>query len=62
MEIYSKDILDVYVSTLQKSDKEVLKIQKDSYKIVSYKVKHNYNVDGFLFSYRSLLQKAIDII
>jgi len=39
-----------------------LKIQKDSYKIVSYKIKHNYNIYDFLLSYRSLLQRAIDII
>jgi len=37
-------------------------MQKDSYKIVSYKVKHNYNITDFLLSYRSLLQKAVDII
>jgi len=37
-------------------------MQKDSYKIVSYKVKHNYRIGDFLLSYRSLLQKAIDII
>jgi len=37
-------------------------VQKDSYKIVSYKVKHNYNIIDFLLSYRSLLQKAVDII
>jgi len=39
-----------------------LKIQKDSYKILSYKVKHNYNIDNFLLNYRSLLQRAVDII
>jgi len=39
-----------------------LKIQDDSYKILSYKIKHNYNIDDFLLSYRSLLQKAVDII
>jgi len=37
-------------------------MQKDSCKIVSYKIKHNYNIDDFLLSYRSLLQRAIDII
>jgi len=37
-------------------------MQKDSYKIVSYKIKHYYNIDDFLLSYRSLLQKAINII
>ena len=30
--------------------------------ILSYKLKHNYNISGFLSSYRHLLQKAIDII
>jgi len=39
-----------------------LKIRDGSYKILSYKVKHNYNIDNFLLSYRSLLQKAVDII
>jgi len=37
-------------------------VQKDSYKILSYKIKHNYNIEDFLLSYCSLLQKAIDII
>jgi len=37
-------------------------VQKDSYRIVSYKIKHNYNIDDFLLNYRSLLQRAIDII
>jgi len=29
---------------------------------LSYKIKHNYDVEDFLDSYRYLLQKAIDII
>jgi len=37
-------------------------VQKDSYRIVSYKIKHNYNIDDFLLNYRSLLQRAINII
>jgi len=37
-------------------------MQKDSFKIVSYKVKHNYDIDDLLLSYRSLLQRAINII
>jgi len=37
-------------------------MQKDSYKIVSYKIKHDYNINDFLLSYRSLLQRTIDII
>jgi len=37
-------------------------MQKDSYKIVSYKIKHSYNIDDFLLSYHSLLQRTIDII
>jgi len=37
-------------------------VQKDSYRIVSYKIKHNYDINDFLLSYRSLLQRAIDII
>lgn len=37
-------------------------MQGNSYKILSYKVKHGYDVRGFLLSYRFLLQKAVDII
>ena len=37
-------------------------MQSNSYRILSYKVKHNYDVKEFLSSYRYLLQKAIDII
>jgi len=37
-------------------------VQKNLYKILSYKIKHNYNVKYFLNSYRYLLQKAIDVI
>jgi len=37
-------------------------VRSNSYRIVSYKIKHNYDVSDFLLSYRSLLQKAIDII
>jgi len=37
-------------------------VQRNSYRIVSYKVKHNYDVKNFLSSYRYLLQKAIDVI
>jgi len=39
-----------------------LRIQKSSFKIVSYKISHSYNIKDFLLSYHSLLQKAIDII
>jgi len=42
--------------------KKVVKVQRNSYKIVSYKVKHCYDVREFLSSYRYLLQRAIDII
>ena len=38
-----------------------MKIRDESYKILSYKIKHNYNVDDFLLSYHSLQQRAIDI-
>jgi len=31
-------------------------------KILSYKIKHNYDVSKFLYSYKHLLQEAIDII
>ncbi len=37
-------------------------MQRSSYKILSYKIKHSYDVEEFLSSYRYLLQKAIDII
>jgi len=37
-------------------------VQNSSYKIVSYKIKHNHDVKEFLLSYNSLLQKTIDII
>jgi len=37
-------------------------VQRNSYRIVSYKVKHDHDVSKFLSSYRYLLQKAIDII
>jgi len=37
-------------------------VQRNSYRIVSYKVKHGYDISEFLSSYRYLLQRAIDII
>ncbi|WP_222829541.1 hypothetical protein [Archaeoglobus profundus] len=37
-------------------------MQRNSYRIVSYKVKHGYDVSEFLSSYRYLLQGAIDVI
>ena len=37
-------------------------MQNSSYVILSYKIKHNYNIKYFLNSYRCLLQKAINII
>lgn len=37
-------------------------MQKSYYKILSYKLKHTYDIEFFLDSYRLLLQKAIDII
>ncbi len=37
-------------------------MQRNSYVILSYKIKHNYGIKGFLYSYRYLLQKAIDNI
>ena len=37
-------------------------MQRNSYRIVSYKVKHGYDVRDFLSSYKYLLQRAIDII
>ncbi len=37
-------------------------MQRSSYKILSYKIKHNYDVKDFLDSYRYLLQRAIDTI
>jgi len=33
-----------------------------SYVILSYKIRHNYDVSEFLDSYRCLLQRAVDII
>ncbi len=37
-------------------------MQRSSYRIVSYKIRHDYNVGEFLNSYKHLLQKAIDDI
>jgi len=37
-------------------------VQRSSYRILSYKIKHNYDIKEFLYSYKHLLQKAIDII
>jgi len=37
-------------------------VQNSSYVILSYKIKHNYDVKDFLNSYRYFLQKTIDII
>jgi len=37
-------------------------VQRNSYRIVSYKVRHDYDISEFLSSYRYLLQRAIDII
>lgn len=37
-------------------------MQGSSYRILSYSIKHNYDVKGFLDSYRNLLQKTIDVI
>ena len=37
-------------------------MQEKSYKILSYKLKHNYDIKDFLNDYRNILQKAIDII
>ena len=37
-------------------------MQRNSCRIVSYKVKHNYDVSDFLSSYKYLLQRAIDVI
>ena len=37
-------------------------MQRSSYVILSYKIKHNYDIKDFLNSYRYLLQKAIDVI
>ena len=37
-------------------------MQRGSYRIVSYKVRHNHDVREFLSSYRHLLQRAIDTI
>jgi len=37
-------------------------VQRSSYRILSYKIKHNYGISGFLSSYKYILQRAIDII
>ncbi len=37
-------------------------MQRSSYVILSYKIKHNYDIGEFLSSYRYLLQRAINII
>ena len=37
-------------------------MQRSSYMILSYKIKHNYDIEEFIYSYKHLLQKAIDII
>jgi len=37
-------------------------VQGNSYKVVSYKIRHSYDVSGFLLSYRNLLQRAVDMI
>ena len=37
-------------------------MQKSSYVILSYKIKHDYDIGESLKSYKYLLQKAIDII
>jgi len=37
-------------------------VQRSSYKILSYKIKHSYNVEDFLNNYGYLLQKVINII
>jgi len=37
-------------------------VQRNSYRIVSYKIRHDYDISEFLSSYRYLLQRAIDII
>jgi len=37
-------------------------VQRNSYKILSYKIKHNSDIGEFLSSYRYLLQRAINII
>jgi len=37
-------------------------VQRNSYVILSYKIKHNYDVGEFLSSYRHLLQRAVDIV
>lgn len=37
-------------------------VQRGSYVILSYKIKHSYDIKDFLSSYRYLLQKAIDIV
>ena len=37
-------------------------MQNSSYRILSYKVRHDYGIGEFLNSYQHLLQKAIDVI
>jgi len=37
-------------------------VQRNSYVILSYKIKHDYDIGEFLNSYKHLLQKAIDTI
>jgi len=37
-------------------------VQRSSYVILSYKIKHGYDIGEFLNSYKHLLQKAIDTI
>ena len=42
--------------------RKVFKIQNSLYKILSYKIKHSYDIDEFLSSYKYLLQSTVDII
>ncbi len=37
-------------------------MQRSSSRILSYKIKHDYDVSEFLSSYRCLLRRAIDVI
>lgn len=37
-------------------------VQESSYKILSYKIKHNHNFKSFLNDYILLLQRAVDMI
>ncbi len=37
-------------------------MQRSSYAILSYKIKHDYDIGEFLSSYKYLLQKAVDMI